>query len=518
MVSKTRVKKTTQAFPHGGRIMALGALAVIAAGVVLRLSIRLPTDLWQDEIIAATHAGQPFRDVVINVLRNDVHPPLYFLQLHLWGLLRQSDLWLMANSLVWSFAGILSLWWVARRHYGTRAALIAAAIYAILPAPMYLSDQVRMYAMLATLTIWAFHFATLIFKEGLATKTNTTALTALLIAIVFTHAIGSIAVATNGFYALHAAIARRRGLRTWFLVYGICAVCALPWLAKGMMQDANLHEGTGAYGAVLNLALTIAGMPASLDPVLFILGAACLVMTVGMGLAGQKTRDLTCYFMAFPILLSAAIGFILKPVFKWNFFSTIEAPFIALVLAIVFFDRRRWRAFLAAGCAIVLFCISVQERYSFRESSGYRYLAQLVRSNYKPGDIVYIPQQSDFWGMAWYLAGPAWGSPLKIAAPPSAQWRKVYSKLGRNTVAALGLMPETQLLDKNGFKLLTGAAPASQTAGAKRIWLVAVPGAGWPAGYLPKEVSGLPQQWRRDRDTWVTLYAAEPQHVTLPSE
>jgi hypothetical protein len=445
-----------------------------------------------------------------------VHPPLYFLQLHFWALLGQSDVWLMANSLAWSFGGIFSLWWVARQHYGSRTAPIAAAIYAILPTPVYLSDQVRMYAMLAALTIWAFHFATVIFKDGRATNANRIALTALLIAMLFTHAIGSIAVATNGLYALHTAIERKRPLRTGFFVYGICAVCAVPWLVKGMMQDANLHEGTGIYGAILNIALTIAGIPASLDPLVFVLGAACLAIIVGLGLAQQKTRILACYFLGFPILLSAVIGLILKPVFKWNFFSTIEAPFIALVLALVFFDRRRWRVFLAAGCAIVLFGISVQERYSFRESSGYRYLAQILKTNYRPGDIVYVPQQSDFWGMAWYLTGPAWGSPLRIAAPPTAPWRKVYSKLGRGTVAALDLMPQTQLLDKNGFKILTGAASADQTSGAKRIWLVAVPGVRLPA--LPKELGGLPQQWRRNRNTWMTLYAAERQFVTLPPE
>ena len=36
------------------------ALALIALGVALRLWIRYPTDFWEDEIIASTHAVQPF--------------------------------------------------------------------------------------------------------------------------------------------------------------------------------------------------------------------------------------------------------------------------------------------------------------------------------------------------------------------------------------------------------------------------------------------------------------------------
>ncbi|MBW8708302.1 MAG: glycosyltransferase family 39 protein [Alphaproteobacteria bacterium] len=501
------------------RIIELGAtLILIALGLMLRLSIRLPTDLWQDEIIAATHAMQPLRDVVIDVLRNDTHPPLYFLQLHFWALLGQSDTWLMANSIAWSFAGLFSLWWITKQHYGSRVALIATALYAVLPAPVYLSDQVRMYPMLATFTIWAFNFATLIFKEDRAAKASMAALTALLIATVFTHAIGSIAVAANGLYALHATIERRRRLRTWLWVYGISAIAALPWLTNSILHEGNLREAAGIYGVALNLALTVVGITASFATVSCAIGVVCFAVIMGAGLTQRQATDLTWYFLGFPVLLSILVGLAFRPVFKWNFFSTLEGPFIALVLAMSFLDRRRWHTFLAIGCTLALASVSVWERYNFRETSGYSYLAKVFRNNYRPGDIIYVPQEANFWGIAWYLVGPGWGSPLRIAAPPSAQWRKVYDKLGPGMVAQLGLMPETQILDRNGFKLLTGPGSADQARGARRIWVVTLPGGDPMTGQPPLFLDDLPQQWHRHQNTWVTLYAAEKQLVALPSK
>lgn len=186
---------------HGdkpSRLDLVAAGTLIALGIGLRLWLRTPTDFWEDEFIAATHAMQPFGRLLVNIVRNDVHPPLYFLQLHAWSLLGQSDIWLKLNSVLWSLAALASLWWTTSRLYGSRAALLATAIFAILPSPVYMADQLRMYAMLAFLIIWAFYFATITFGGDGRGRKNPVLLTILLIAICNTHAIGAIAVFSNG--------------------------------------------------------------------------------------------------------------------------------------------------------------------------------------------------------------------------------------------------------------------------------------------------------------------------------
>jgi hypothetical protein len=36
-------------------------------------------------------------------------------------------------------------------------------------------------------------------------------------------------------------------------------------------------------------------------------------------------------------------------------------------------------------------------------------LATLIRSALQPGDVVYVPENVDFWGIARCLKGPDWG-------------------------------------------------------------------------------------------------------------
>ena len=52
---------------------------VIALALALRLNGGLTRDLWEDEVIAAAHAEQPFWRLPVAVMRFDVHPFLYFM-------------------------------------------------------------------------------------------------------------------------------------------------------------------------------------------------------------------------------------------------------------------------------------------------------------------------------------------------------------------------------------------------------------------------------------------------------
>jgi len=50
----------------------------------------LHSSIWFDEAISLVNARQSLPDL-INATRSDVHPPLYYLLLHVWLTVRQSD-------------------------------------------------------------------------------------------------------------------------------------------------------------------------------------------------------------------------------------------------------------------------------------------------------------------------------------------------------------------------------------------------------------------------------------------
>jgi hypothetical protein len=225
-------------------------------------------------------------------------------------------------------------------------------------------------------------------------------------------------------------------------------------------------------------------------------------------------------FLILPLALSIAAGLWFKPIFKWNIFSTMAAPFIALVAAQLLArpgKKYDLRNAIPAGLVLLLVAASVTPRFTHSVSSGFRDRANLILANYRPGDLVYAPQQSVFWGTAWYLVGPDWGSPLAIAAAPSPQWRAVYRRLGLTLIKKLHLMPGTQLLDRGGIRMLAGNDSAGQAAGATRVWLLSMPRADLKPGFPPSSLNGLPAQWADHNHTWVTLYARAPQKIAVPA-
>jgi len=81
----------------------------------------------------------------VSILRFDLHPPFYYLQLSLWALVSHDDVWLMANSIFWSTAAIGLLIYAASRIYGLPTALYAGILLALSPVALAYADQVRMY-------------------------------------------------------------------------------------------------------------------------------------------------------------------------------------------------------------------------------------------------------------------------------------------------------------------------------------------------------------------------------------
>src|SRR5262249_50288338 len=119
----------------------------------------LHPNLWEDEIIATTHAVQPLGRLFVNVARNDIHPPLYFLQLHIWGLVSHADAWFVANSVAWSLGALVSLWLVVKKLSDDEGlAWAATGIMAVLPTSLEVAFSVRMYAMLSAMAIWGYYF------------------------------------------------------------------------------------------------------------------------------------------------------------------------------------------------------------------------------------------------------------------------------------------------------------------------------------------------------------------------
>lgn len=131
---------------------SLAVLAVASCvGVVLRAGSASP--LWLDEALSVEIARLPV-DELLDALRRDGAPPLYYLLLHGWmKLFGTSDIAVRSLSAVFSIATIPMLFVAARRRGGDTVAISAAVLLATSPYAIRYATEARMYSLVALLAI-----------------------------------------------------------------------------------------------------------------------------------------------------------------------------------------------------------------------------------------------------------------------------------------------------------------------------------------------------------------------------
>src|SRR4030095_12017702 len=106
-----------------------------------------------DEVWSVKTASLPYGSL-LTALKADVHPPLYFEILSRWirmfGIGEQA---VRSLSALFYLLAILTLYHLGRDLYGSRLALICAALYPCSPLAILSAQFARMYALLSLLSI-----------------------------------------------------------------------------------------------------------------------------------------------------------------------------------------------------------------------------------------------------------------------------------------------------------------------------------------------------------------------------
>ncbi|MCY3850971.1 MAG: glycosyltransferase family 39 protein [Acidimicrobiaceae bacterium] len=127
--------------------LTLGATA-LAAGVVLRFVA--PSPLWLDEALSVNIAQLDFEQMV-EALRHDGHPVLYYLLLGWWiDVVGDGDAAVRSLSAVFSLLTVWVLYRISRRH-GSTTAQATLLLTATSPFLIRYATEARMYALLALL-------------------------------------------------------------------------------------------------------------------------------------------------------------------------------------------------------------------------------------------------------------------------------------------------------------------------------------------------------------------------------
>ena len=232
----------------------IAVAAVVVAGGVMRFAT--PSHLWLDESLTVEIARRPIGGL-LDALRHDGSPPLYYLLLHQWiGLFGTGDVAVRALSGVLSLA-TLPLAWAAGRRVGRtsaafgngdavtggRVALAALLLFAASPYAIRYGSETRMYSLVVLLSL-AFGLVLLRALER-SSRPRLAALTLATAALAYTHYWTFLLIFTVAFFLVVQARRRphyRRPALRAFAAMAASAVLFAPWMPSFLFQ--MLHTGT----------------------------------------------------------------------------------------------------------------------------------------------------------------------------------------------------------------------------------------------------------------------------------
>jgi len=140
-------------------------LLILAGAALLRLYALSAESFYFDEaysVWAAKHSAS----WLITISTQRIFPPLYYLLLHFWMSLGQSDSVVRLLSVVFALGSILGIYVLAKQLFDTRVGLLSALLLTVSPLHLFYSQEARMYMVLLTLGLASANFLLLCLREG----------------------------------------------------------------------------------------------------------------------------------------------------------------------------------------------------------------------------------------------------------------------------------------------------------------------------------------------------------------
>ena len=284
-------------------ITPVAVAVAVGVGVVLRFVQRSP--LWLDEALSVNIASLPVGDM-LDALRHDGHPPLYYLVLHYWiEAVGDGDMAVRALSGIFAVASLPLVWLAGRRLAGTAGGRWALVVAALSPYWVRYATETRMYSLVMLLVLAGYLLLVRALDEptwprlgGLAVVSGLLLLTHYW-AFYLCAAVGAVLVLR----AWRQPTVRGATVRTTLAV-AAGGLLFLPWLGGFLYQTANTGTPWGAPlrpTAIVQTALMDMGGGTFTEAYLY--GSVVLVLVlVALFVARSAGHEVTLDLRTMPVV------------------------------------------------------------------------------------------------------------------------------------------------------------------------------------------------------------------------
>lgn len=399
------------------------ALVITLLGFALRLYRLGAQSLWYDETVSAYLASLPAAQLIAHTAR-DIHPPGYYLLLHLWQTVAgHTDFALAFFSLLCGVLLIPLTFQLTRRLINPTTAIWAALLVATSPYHIWYSQEVRMYTLGAACGLVA---------AGCALRGLNSHRAGPWAGYVIAAAIGLYALYYFSFLLIALNLLflamtlwptlQRRSLLQLLAANALVALSYLPWLPIAWRQATDppvppwRNFPTPAAAALEGWAALSLGQ--SVDPgavwvwPLLLLTLALCALGIAYTLR-RRPRYVTAFLLAYtfgPALLIYGLSLV-TPLYHVRYLFTYSPAFYMLLAAGFSFLATRIRFQVALLAALILLAASAYSIYRLHfdpryQADDFRAAVNFIDHHWQPGDALLANAGYTYTAVATYSQLP----------------------------------------------------------------------------------------------------------------
>ena len=408
---------------------AVGTLASLAmAAAVLRFSYLGRKPFWFDECFSVEVARLSWRNLVRLLWRREANMSLYYLMLRGWLHFGSSPVFVRSLSVIVSLATLPAIFWLARKLFDSRVALIAVALITFNAYHIRYAQEARSYSLFVLLATLASGFFVAAFREPSSPNRRTYILASVLAAYAHLYALLMLAA---HWFSLRGPRAQH-GLRRAWIWIGLASLPLVIFAAKTgagpirWIQRPSLRD-------LLEFAEHISGNAGL--PLLLLYAAVCLIAIIPpqkmMKIFGtEPDRAETDWdlwrlrfllvWLFFPVTLTLLLS-LARPLFLGRYFIFCLPALVILAAAGLARLRRPWLIGMTLAAMLLL---SLQGAFSYYnhdfdlDRDGSEAAANYVLDHAQPGDVILFHIAETRVPYEFFKSLRASRSPSDIAAGP----------------------------------------------------------------------------------------------------
>jgi len=415
---------------------------VLILGLVLRLVV-INQSLWLDEAIGAVAVkNYSYKGIVSVFLKNDNHPPLYYLTLKFWtDIFGYSELAMRSLSVIFGVGTIFLTYKIAQKVSTNRLfAPLAVLLITTSQLHIYYSQEARMYSMAAFVAALSIYYFLDLIKNGKSKQFRTWFIFSLTqTALVFVDYIPVFLLPAFWLFALMM----RKSKVWWYkflLLYIPLCIFGLIWFPTFMVQSEggrwllsilpawkNIAGGATVKQALLVWIKFVLGRVSLANKIvyaIFIIAASIpILLTFVKALVSRKKIGMIWLWFIVPLVLGYITSYFFPAFIYFRFLYVLPAFYLVVAWGAIHI-----RGKLTQGIVIVALIIfnlvswvyyivdKKQQREEWRQATLY------VEEQATGGDIVLFDYPEPITPYRWYTTGQvnSFGATNSISADPKS--------------------------------------------------------------------------------------------------